>query len=308
MANKKEPSFNVLSFVEGSEENKNLSLQQHELVPVEATIPAPKRSSKKKKDDVEVIPTPIPQTSMSYIQDNIPYQMAYNETNQQLDTAIKQLDMLGGEMMQDLQLVRASKTMKNKYGYINNMTENAVGIINAKISAIKEKNATISKVNELEIRRIKELKLQQSQQDDNARISELYNAFVSMPMGNGPAQFGPSFRDMTLVGGAPDLARMAIGDDQAQWEQSLDAAGRRMLLEAQGAIETVVVYDESSGNRWYDVVDKQTRQPVPGVEKPDPESVYNLDISIAAGIAKDSNRNVIYPLIVINGNSSINQY
>lgn len=306
MATKKEPSFNVSSFIEGSEDNKNFTLQQ-EIIPVESTVPAPKRS-RKKKDEVEVLPGAVPQTSMSYIQDNIPYQMAYNETNQQLDTAIQQLDMLGGEMMQDLQMVRASKTMKNKYGYINNMTENAVGIINAKISAIKEKNSTISKVNELEIRRIKELKLQQSQQDDNTRIADLYNAFISTPIGMGPAPLGPSFRDMTLVGGAPDLARMSIGDDQSQWEQGLDPAGRRMLLDAQGAIETVVVYDESTGNRWYDVVDKQTRQPVPGVEKPDPESVYNLDISIAAGIAKDSNRNAIYPLIVINGNNSINQY
>ena len=42
-----------------------------------------------------------------------------------------------------------------------------------------------------------------------------------------------------------------------------------MLLEAKGAIETVVYYDQSSGNRWFEVLDRNTRQPVPNVEKPD---------------------------------------
>ena len=117
--------FNINSFVKGSEQDKDLTVKS-EIIPTESTAV---RKNRKKSERVEVIQSPVAQSSMSYIQENIPYQMAYNETNQQLDEAIQQLNILGGEIMGDLQMVRASKTLKNKYGYINDMTENAVGII-----------------------------------------------------------------------------------------------------------------------------------------------------------------------------------
>lgn len=304
----KNNGFNISSFVEGTEDNKNLSITR-EIAVVETTPAVRKRAKKKDETAVGEVVVPVPQTSMSYIQENIPYQVAYNETNQQLDESIQQLNMLGAEIMGDLQMVRSSKTLKNKYGFINDMTMNAVGIINAKIAAIKEKNKTINDINNLEIRRIKELKMQTSEEDDNTHIANLYNAFVNTPIGMGPNILGPAVQDTMLIGGAPDLSRAAIGNDQAAWEQTLDPAQSRMVLEAKGAIETVVVYDEATGNRWYDVVDKNTRQPVPGVEKPDASYIYELDINVRGGFAKDSNRNVIYPLIVVNnGNTSIMEY
>jgi len=298
--------FNIGSFVKGSSDNKDLTVKS-EITDVVVETP---KKSRKKNTEVEVVQPAVPQTSMSYIQENIPYQMAYNETNQQLDDAIQQLNMLGGEIMTDLQMVRASKTLKNKYGYINDMTENAVGIINAKISAIKEKNKTINDVNNLEIRRIKELKLQTSDEDDNTRIANLYNAFVNTPIGGGLGVLGPNPQEMMMVGAGDQYARAAIGpiDDTSMWQASLDPAGNRMLLESQGKIETVVVYDEATGNRYYSVVDKVTRQPVPNVETPDSSTVYELDINVRGGFAKDSNRNVIYPLVVINGNGTIGEY
>lgn len=307
MANKNN-GFNVSSFVEGNEEHKDLTITR-EIAVVETTPVQRKRSKKKEEAAVGEVVIPTPQTSMSYIQENIPYQIAYNETNQQLDESIQQLNMLGAEVMGDLQMIRGSKTLKNKYGFLNDMTGNAVAIINAKIAAIREKNKTINDVNNLEIRRIKELKIQSSEEDDNTRIANLYNAFVNTPIGMGPGILGPSVQDTMLIGGGQDLARAAIGGDQAAWEQTLDPAQSRMLLEAKGSIETVVVYDESTGNRWYDVVDKNTRQPVPGVEKPDASYIYELDINVRGGFAKDSNRNVVYPLVVINnGNTSISEY
>ena len=298
--------FNIGSFVKGSSDNKDLTVKS-EITDVVVETP---KKSRKKNTEVEVVQPAMPQTSMSYIQENIPYQMAYNETNQQLDDAIQQLNMLGGEIMTDLQMVRASKTLKNKYGYINDMTENAVGIINAKISAIKEKNKTINDVNNLEIRRIKELKLQTSDEDDNTRIANLYNAFINTPIATNSRILGPSPQEMMMVGAGDQYARAAIGpiDDTALWQASLSPSDNRMLLDAQGKIETVVIYDESTGNRFYDVIDKQTRQSVPNVEKPDNSDIYSLDINVRGGYAKDTNRNIIYPLIVINGNMSINEY
>lgn len=300
--------FNPEAFISESENNDLvISMPIEEPVSSKSTK---KRSSKKK--DVEVVESiPIPQTSMSYIQENIPYQVAYNETNQQLDHAIHQLNALGADMMADINMVRSSKTMKNKYNIVNDLTENAVSIINAKIAAIKEKNKTINDVNNLEIRRIKELKLSASNEDDNTRIANMYHAFVNYPMSQGPSVLGPNVQDVMFNNGpVADMTRYSMGmDDTTAWQNSLNPAEQRMVLEAQGKIETVVVYDESSGNRYYSVVDKNTRQPVPNVETPDDSTIYNLDINVNGMYAKDVNRNVTYPLVVINGsNSTISKY
>ena len=300
--------FNPEAFISESENNDLvISMPVEEPVSSKSTK---KRSSKKK--DVEVVESiPIPQTSMSYIQENIPYQVAYNETNQQLDHAIHQLNALGADMMADINMVRSSKTMKNKYNIVNDLTENAVSIINAKIAAIKEKNKTINDVNNLEIRRIKELKLSASNEDDNTRIANMYHAFVNYPMSQGPSVLGPNVQDVMFNNGpVADMTRYSMGmDDTAAWQNSLNPAEQRMVLEAQGKIETVVVYDESSGNRYYSVVDKNTRQPIPNVETPDDSTIYNLDINVNGMYAKDVNRNVTYPLVVINGsNSTISKY
>lgn len=300
--------FNPEAFISESENNDLvISMPVEEPVSSKSTK---KRSSKKK--DVEVVESiPIPQTSMSYIQENIPYQVAYNETNQQLDHAIHQLNALGADMMADINMVRSSKTMKNKYNIVNDLTENAVSIINAKIAAIKEKNKTINDVNNLEIRRIKELKLSVSNEDDNTRIANMYHAFVNYPMSQGPSVLGPNVQDVMFNNGpVADMTRYSMGmDDTAAWQNSLNPAEQRMVLEAQGKIETVVVYDESSGNRYYSVVDKNTKQPVPNVETPDDSTIYNLDINVNGMYAKDVNRNVTYPLVVINGsNSTISKY
>ena len=304
---KKPLGFNIAAFVNNSDENK-LTIPA---TPEDNTAASKKKASRKKEDVPVVEPIPVPQTSMSYIQENIPYQMAYAETNQQLDNAIQELNVLGAEMMGDLQMVRSSKTMKNKFNIINDMTENTVSIINAKIAAIREKNKSINDINNLEIRRIKELKLQASEEDDNTRIANMYHAFINYPQSIGPAALGPNVQDV-MMNSAPvqSMPRISVGaDDTAAWEASLDPSGRRMLLEAQNSIETVVVYDESSGNRYYSVIDKQTGQPVPNVETPDDSTIYELDINVRGGYAKDIHRGVTYNLIVINGeNASINNY
>ena len=318
MANKKEDKvgFNIKAFVKGSDENQHLKIEsenQSSIVPV--VEPAPKKTRMKKSEALhaEIITTP-PQTSMQYVQENIPYQVAYNETNKQLDDAITQLDMLGGELVSELQTIKSSRTLKNKFVHINNMAVTLTSVIGSKIAAIKEKNKVINDVNNLEIRRIKDLKMDAAENENSdQRIANLYNAFVSMSaIGQVPPNaLGPSMQNMMMVGPTPDIMRVPGQEvyDQMQWEQSLDPAKKRMLLEAKGIAETVVVYDSETGNRYYDVIDKTTGQSIPDIEKPDDSTIYELDINLSGMFAKDSNRQKVYRLIVINnGNNSINMY
>lgn len=302
--------FNPDNFVKGSRDYKDHAI---ELTPVADTVEKPKRKSKKDSKDsggsISIAAPMINDTNLNFLQSDVSYMTAYKETNDQLDSAIKELNILGGEMMNELMTIKSSKTLKNKYNYINDMTSTVSNIINTKISAIKEKNKVINDANNMDLRRMKELKMNQSQEDDTTKIANLYDAFINTPIGNyGPNVLGPSITDMTLAGGAPDMSRMAIGNDQVAWEQSLDPAQNRMLLEAKGAIDTVVYYDQASGNRWFEVIDRNTRQPVPNVEKPDDSYIWELDINVNGGFAKDSNRNTTYPLIIVNGQNNMSEY
>lgn len=302
--------FNVNKFVKDSGEYKELNLRQEKTV-VADTVDEPKKRGRKKKNEVATTttaqPIPVPASSMSYVQENIPYASAYNETTQQLDETIAQLNMLGAETVADINVIRGNKTLRNKFNIVNEMTQTATAILNAKLTAIREKNTVINNINRLELDRIKQLKTTASEEDDNTRIANLYSAFISTPIGAGPNVLGPNVQDVMMQ--TTGLPVVPIGGDQQAWESSLSPADNRMVLEAKGMIETVVVYDQTTGNRWFDVVDKQTRKSVPNVEKPDNSRIYDLDINVRGGFAKDGNLNLSYPLIVINGmDTSITEF
>lgn len=305
-------SFNINKFIKGSDDCTDHSLEQNMVVVKETVDTNTKKKREKKSTEIMSVQNtaPVASTSMSYIQENIPYAGAYAETNQQLDDSINQLNILGSEIVSELNMVRGSKTMRNKYNIINDMTQTATSIITTKLAAIKEKNSTINAINKLELDRLKQLKVSASEEDDNTRIANLYDAFVNTPIGGGPSMLGPSMQDIVAGGmNGPSVPMMSIGNDQQAWESNLDAAQNRMVLEAKGAIETIVMYDQNTGNRWFEVVDKITRQPIPNVEKPDNSYIYDLDINVRGGFAKDGNRGVNYPLVVVNGNdTSITEY
>lgn len=297
-------SFNIKSFIKGSDEYKEKDI----VVPVDVVETAPStKKTRKKKEETNIIKATtaplVPQSSMTYIQENIPYDIAYNTTTEQLDEAINQLNYLSSEVMKEFQNVKNSKTLKNKYNYINDLANTTGSIISSKIMAIKEKNKTINDISKLEIARLKELKIRQNEEDENQQVAKMYDAFINMPMGVGVTGLAPSMQDMIMPGG--NMTMMSSGMDdmsQAAWEANLSPAENRMVLDAKGVIDTVVVYDAATGNRFFDVIDKNTGQSVPNVEKPDDSYIYDLDINIRGGYAKDSNINVKYPLIVLNAN------
>lgn len=295
--------FNPNKFIKNSSECADHSVDK---VVVTKTVEAAPSKSKEKKTEVAVVDNTAiaPTSSLSYLQSDMPYMTAYQETNNQLDDSINQLNMLGNELMSEFVTVKNSKTLKNKYNYMNDMTSTLTNIISTKIGAIKEKNKTINDVNNLELKRMQQLKTTMNEDDDNTKIMNMYDAFINTPIGVGGGRdiLGPSIRDLTVSGSlSPDMNRMSIGTDQQMWEQSLSPAENRMVLNAKGVIDTVVMYDEVTGNRWFEVIDKTTGQPVPNVEKPDNTYIYELDINTRGGYAKDINRNTTYPLIIVNG-------
>ena len=114
----------------------------------------PKRSSKKAVDTTGLVTV---ESDTKYSQTE-PYMNKYQETNALLKTAITQIDIGLGEMQQDLSLLRNNKTLRNKYQSMSMIQGNMGSFLGNKISAIKELNSVISKCNDLELKRAKELK------------------------------------------------------------------------------------------------------------------------------------------------------
>lgn len=250
-----------------------------------------------------------------------PYMNKYKETNNLLRTAIAQLDMGLGEMQQDLTMLRANKTLRNKYQQMSLVQSNMGSFLGNKITAIKELNSVISKCNDLELKRAKELK-ELDNQDDDKRIMDLYNAMISMPVGgqmtNGfSSPLGPSTFDMTYAGN-PNTMRANIitstdGEAQCdigyqQYVQNKTPAQNLMMLDANPNIKQVVVHNRATGMSYFEIMDMSTMKPVPNVDKYDNSFLEDTHMDFVNAIATNVNIGESYPIVFIGGDPILNEY
>jgi hypothetical protein len=288
----------------------------------EPTNPPEKKKIVSKKKEIAKPGTEIIRSSsndekpISGTVEDIPTAYTYAETTGMLRETLGQINAITGELVQEFSNIRASRTMKNKYMALTNISDNLGSLLSSKIAAIREINSSISKSNDLDYKKYKDIKAAASAMDDDKYIADLYKAFLTNPNTQISQPQMPIMTDaMNMSSGIiranVDNSGQLMGGDLAymNYMSNLTPEQNLMRYENNPNVKQVVVYDESTGNRWYEVLDKRTRQPVPNVEKPSEASIYNLDINVRGGFAKDSNRNVIYPLVVINnGNTSINEY
>ena len=255
--------------------------------------------------------------SLPFVQTNEPYINTYGETNGMLKTSIAQIDMLSGEIKNDIDSVRSSKTLKNKYTYITDLTGTESSLLSAKISAIREINSSITHAHDLDIKRIKELKLSaaQDEQNDDKKIMDMYSAFVNTPVGiyGSAPQLAPPIQDMTMAGVA-NMIRAEIGGENAdvgqmQYMNNLSPEQNRMRLEGNPNVQTVVVFNQETGQRFFDVIDVTTGQSVPNYSRPDAFLLENTTIDVNRGVARNTDIDQTYNLVVIgNNNAAINEY
>lgn len=231
---------------------------------------------------------------------NTPYQASYNETNDMLRQAILQADILTGEIKQDIDAIRSSKTMKSKYTYITNLTSAEAGLIGTKISAIREINNSITQAHNLELKRAKDAKEDmRNQQSDDARMMDMYNAFINSPMGmyNNSLNM-PKIPDMLLGanGTQPSIQGISMPGN-ANETSNLTPEQIRMRMEGNPNIEEVVMYEPSSGRRWFEVIDTTTNQPVPNYPKTDAFFLSDMTIDVRSGVARNRNLDKVWRLI-----------
>ena len=270
-----------------------------------------KRNTKKNADDTTVLLSadtiaPIPGANVA----EVDYARSYSETNSLIRGAILQADDLSNAIKNDLDTIRSSKTLKNKYTYITNLTASASSMLTTKIAAIRELDNNISQAHKLELDRMKTLKTNESDTNDDMKMMDIYSAFVNTPIGTyTPA--APSIQDITLGVNATDPNVKGVEMISAQnGNQSLTAEQNRMRLENNPNIDVVVRYEQSTGQRCFDVIDKTTGASVPNYPRPDAFLLEDTTIDVHSGIARNRNINTVWPLVIDGGNNNnvLNEY
>jgi hypothetical protein len=244
-------------------------------------------------------------------QTNEPYADSYNETNNMLKTSVVQIDILNSDIKQELDVIKGSKTLKGKYNYIAELTGTSSALLGTKISAIREMNKTITDCHNLELRRIKELKLGETEKDDDKTMMDMYNAFISTPMG-AYNPLGPSLTDISMPGNL-NIVRTDITDSNgdtgySNYINNMTPEQNRMRMERNPNIQTVVMYDQGTGSRQFEIIDRTTGQPIPNMPKPADFILEDLYINPRSGTARNANMNVEYPLVVVGQVENLDEY
>ena len=269
--------------------------------------PKKKRSSTPKTITVDPMSSniqhPIPGAGVA----ETDYARTYNETTMLLRGAIAQADQLSGEIKTDIDAVRASKTLKNKYTYITNLTGTASALISTKISAVKELGSIATQINKMELDRFKTLKLDAKEETDDKRMMDIYSAFVNTPIGS---YIAPSMQDLTVGINAPNagIASVEMVAPGSGAPSALTPEQNRMRMESNHNIQVVVRYDQSTGQRAFDVIDKSTGASVPNYPRPDNFLLEDTTIDIHSGIARNRNINEVWPLVISGSSGYINEY
>ena len=246
-------------------------------------------------------------TTEKKVPTTLAYADSYKETNNLLRGTILQADQLSSEIKSDIDTVRASKALKSKYTYLTNLTGTAAAILSTKIQAIRELDGNITQAHNLEIKRDTLNKNDKSDNDD-MRMMDLYSAFINTPMGTYTPSGAPSIQDSILgVNGPNNITPVSMDYSSEQSSMTPELAAMRM--ETNPNIETVVKYDSTTGQRYFDVIDKTTMASVPNYPRPDNFLLDDTTIDTRTGTARNRNLDKVWPLVEIgNPNGILSEY
>lgn len=289
-------------------------------IPLDTPDTQKQTSTRRKKTNAVNTTGVVPVEPDTKYSQNEPYMNKYKETNNLLNSAIIQLDIGLQDMQQDLNLLRGNKTLRNKYQSMSMIQKNVGDFLGNKIQAIKELNSVINKCNELELKRAKELK-EIENQDDDKRIMDLYNAMISMPVGgqsgmmNGfSTPLGPNTFEMTYAGNpntvTPNMVTVVDGVDTGyqNYIQNKTPAQNMMILDSNPNIKQVVVHNRATGQSYFEIMDMSTMTPVPNTDKYDNSFLEDTHLDFINNIATNVNIGESYPIIQIGGDPILNEY
>ena len=238
------------------------------------------------------------------------YSDTYADTNGLAYGIVAQTDELLNGAKQELDWIRAQRSLKGKYHYMTAMYASMSSLLGTKLQAIREINTSIKNINDMEYRRFKDNRAIE-QGDDNKAIMDAYKAFISAPVG-APEYYHPSSFDITsgtsnvIKNEYPAHIQQQMDNGLANYLSNLTPQERVMLNEGNPNIEEVLVYDQATGAKYFQWMDTKTNTPIEGMAPSSTLTVEDFVIDPRTRTAKNTNLNQIKKVVYLNENIGIN--
>lgn len=261
----------------------------------------PKKEHKEPAPSVRKVPTPL-NSDMAYIE-------TYAQPIGLLRESIGQLTNMEQRVLEDINAIRASKTLKSKYVYLANLTGAYTGLVSTKISAARELKSIYTDANNFELKKQQQLKIDERDSDDKI-ISDMYAKMLNTPVGalaNGTINMSipPSYINSNvgtpIITAANGQSYAAESEDPGftSYMSNLTPEQNSMMQESNPYIETVLVYNQSDQNKWFEVIDTRTGMPVPNMPIPNDFVKDGCTVDIRHGIARNASLNQTYKLKLV---------
>ena len=281
---------------------------------VDQAIPAEKKGKRKKKSDadkdgninVDDSTELVPVNSQEIVETTV-YADTYATTNNMAMGIINQTDQLLGECKQDLEFIRRSN-MKGKFHYMNATIASMGTLLSTKLAAVKEINNTIKTINDNEYRRFKDFRAMNAT-DDNTAVMAAYNAFISAPVG-APEYRLPNTQDITgalngvVRADLPANIQGQMDAGMANYLANLTPEENYMINDNNPNYEEVLLFDQSTGMKKFQWIDKRTNQPVPNMPTSANLILEDFVIDPRTNIAKNTNLNISKRVVMVNSDQA----
>lgn len=305
---KKEPAIDM-----NKEYKFNVGYFMSDEAKIEGTVPSTEeKKSTPKKRSTSAIVKAEPKQKMTD-STTIPYVDSFGEPMAINRSIVTQADQLAGEMKAEFDSLRASKSVKGKYTYLTNMASAISSLLATKRAAASDIAKSINDAHNLELKRAKDIKDSElNKQNDDARMMDMYSAFIRTPMGmyDNPLNM-PTMTQAMLSRNDPNnpanIQAISMAGQPIPAETQITPEQLRMRMENNSNIEEVVVFDPATGRRWFEAIDRSTGMQVPNYPTSDPFLLEDTTIETRAGIAKNRNLDRVWNLKVL-GDANMSEY
>jgi len=251
------------------------------------------------------------------------FESGYTTTAKMLFEAVAQTNSLYMNIDEELKSFKNNRAYggRNRMSHMSEFMNTQATLVNTKINAIRELNSIRNKINDLTL---KKMQIDKGTIDENSdkAVMDAYYAMINsssygLPQFNSPLlpasintgvnMSGTSVTSQSIIDNTPMVtsstpaATTMIPSDPSfeEYKNNMTPIQRKMILDKDPNIKTAVVYNQSTGDKYFDIINVQTGQSVPGVQRPADFLLDTMRIDAANGIAVNSNINKSYPLVII---------
>ena len=152
---------------------------------------------------------------------------------------------------------------------------------------------------------MQQLHAQENDQNTDKAVMDMYSAFISMPTDMNPGiALGPTVNQLTYNPTITGAVAQSIGqvDENAGYDNFLNnmsPAQRLSLYESDPNVQQVVVYDNRTNTKRFEVMNVATGEIIPNVDKRDMMFMDDTVLDLDNHIARNINLNETYPIVEV---------